>query len=576
MEKIEEEINRKKIVCLFGYPGVGKTSYAAEFSYQQKEKYNVKIIWIEAENQTKILKKIIDLMKKIDNLETDLEKIKINFLCYVNNTPNTLLVFDNLENLEDLTNLYKLESIKSSILITTRMERVSNLQMIKILPFTVHEATEYLKISLPYTTEECLNMVVDKYKVNEELLPCKLNLIVGLLNENKEMAIEEAFKECRTEAYIIKIIDSIKLEWKDCIKLLKIATLIDPDYISVQFLKKFKLIKPLNESLQKLSNFNLLTRVNANSPKYGIKMHRIFIKDFKQYFELPESDFKIETETVIEITEIINDSIGYTNNNPATHIKENNDVILHAINILKFNIKQNTLTSAKLYEKVGTYYQYEIQEYEKALQCLNKGLEIKSGIIKGNNSELATSFERMGCILSQIGNYLKAQHYHTQALQMRQELYSGNHPDIALSLNNLAVTYSNLGDNKKALEYTTKALQMRQELYSGNHPDIAQSLNDLAVHYGNSGDNKKDLEYTTKALQMRQELYSGNHPDIAQSLNDLAVTYSKLGDNKKALEYTTKALQMRQELFPGNHTDFDDDIQSVKNNQLANRNCRIT
>ena len=75
---------------------------------------------------------------------------------------------------------------------------------------------------------------------------------------------------------------------------------------------------------------------------------------------------------------------------------------------------------------------------------------------------------------------------------------------------------------------------------------------------------------------MRQELYSGNHPDIAQSLNDLAVTYSKLGDNKKALEYTTKALQMRQELFPGNHTDFDDDIQSVKNNQLANRNCRIT
>ena len=460
MEKIEEEINRKKIVCLFGYPGVGKTSYAAEFSKQQKEKHNVKIIWIEAENQTKILKKIIDLMKTIDNVETDLEKIKINFLCYVNNTPNALLVFDNLENLEDLTDLYKLESIKSSILITTRMERVSNLQMIEISPFTVQEATKYLQLSLPCTNEECLNIVVNEYKINEELLPCKLNLIVGLLNENKEKTIEEVFKECRDRAYIKEIIGKIKIEWKDCIKLLQIATLIDPDYVSIQFLEKFRWEMPLEESLQKLSNFNLLTRVNANSPQNGIKMHRIFIKDFKKYFESSESEFKIEKEHFIEITEIINESIGYTNNNPSTHLKENNDAILHAINNIRCNTEQNTLALAELCEKIGTYYQYEIQDYRKALQHIRRGLDIKLFKIQVNISQLACSYALMGSILNKLGDGLNALEFTNKALETRQKLYSGDHADIAQSLNDLAVTYRKLNDNNKALDYASSALKL--------------------------------------------------------------------------------------------------------------------
>ena len=99
MEKIETTLQAKKRLCLFGYPGVGKTSCALEFSYQQMDKNNKRIIWIDAEDQTKISKCLTDFGKMIDKNETNIEKIKINFLNYINRE-NVLIIFDNLESLD--------------------------------------------------------------------------------------------------------------------------------------------------------------------------------------------------------------------------------------------------------------------------------------------------------------------------------------------------------------------------------------------------------------------------------------------------------------------------------------------
>ena len=59
MEKIEIILNNKKKLGLFGYPVVGKTSCAAELAYRLIENHNEKTIWIDADDQTKILKRIL-------------------------------------------------------------------------------------------------------------------------------------------------------------------------------------------------------------------------------------------------------------------------------------------------------------------------------------------------------------------------------------------------------------------------------------------------------------------------------------------------------------------------------------
>ena len=565
MEHIEMILNNKKKLCLFGYPGVGKTSCAVELAYRLMEKHNQKIIWINSEDQTKIFNKVSDFMNKIGENEKDIEIMKTKFINYVNNQ-KYWLIFDNLENIDDLKNIFKLETIKTIFLITTRLDnRIRNIDMIEIVPFKIEEAEQFLKNALPQLPINSIQKIISEYASNQQLLPCKLSMIAGVLNENHEKTVEEVLIECRHGGYAVKIIDELLFaESKDSIKILMIATLIDPDYISFELLKQLKWEKPIKDAIQKLSNFNLLTRVYSNSPKYGIKMHRIFIKDFKEYFESENKrNLKIDNQIKEEILEKVTKSLDCITNDPSTHLKETNHLILHAVKILEENEINSTLIASELFEKVGQYLENEIHDYTKALKYIKTGCQIKITSINQNDSSLAKSFERQARIYKKIGDGQQSLEYNKKALEMREKLYSGNHPDIAQSLNDLAISYSRLGDDDKFFEYTKKALDMREKLYSGNHPDIAQSLNDLAVSYGRLGDANKSLEYTKKALEMQEKLYSGNHPDIARSLNSLAVSYSRLGNERMAYDYFKKALNMRQFLFDDGHPDLKESIENL-------------
>ena len=138
------ELKAKKRLCLFGYPGVDKTSCALEFSYQQMDKNNKRIIWIDPEDQTKISKCLTDFGKLIEKNETNIDKIKINFLNYINKE-DVLIIFDNLESLDDLKQTLTIEMIKAPFLITTRLSKMGNFDMIEIQPFKETEAKQFLR-----------------------------------------------------------------------------------------------------------------------------------------------------------------------------------------------------------------------------------------------------------------------------------------------------------------------------------------------------------------------------------------------------------------------------------------------
>ena len=182
--------------------------------------------------------------------------------------------------------------------------------------------------------------------------------------------------------------------------------MIDPDYISLKLLSKLKWQKSCRDAIQKLSDFNLLTPVYPNSPYYGIKMHRIFIRDFNKFFEA-DYEFKIKIELVNELMEALDQSIDYITSNPSTHLKKSNNSILHAIAILKRNETNQSLPVSELFEKISSYYSEKMQKFEVAMKYQEKGLEIKMNLIKGNDPSLASSFYRMGEIYSKLGNQTK-------------------------------------------------------------------------------------------------------------------------------------------------------------------------
>jgi tetratricopeptide (TPR) repeat protein len=293
---------------------------------------------------------------------------------------------------------------------------------------------------------------------------------------------------CR--GYTVKIINKIKQHSNDCIKLLQITTLIDPDYISSKLLSKLKWQITYKDAIQKLAEYNILTPVNPNTQYYGIKIHRIFITDFKEFFQ-SQKQMKIEIEVLNELIEALNQSIEYITKDPSTHLKKFNNSILHAIEILKIDATKTSLIAADLFERISLYFSEEIQKFETAMNYQKTGLEIKLNLIKNDDPSLATTFLRTGTLYYKLGNDKMSSEYNKKSLEMLKRLYTGDHPDIAQSLNNLGGSYNRLGDDNKSLEYDIQSLEMRERQLSGNHPDIVESLNSLAGSYSRLGDENK-------------------------------------------------------------------------------------
>ena len=61
--------------------------------------------------------------------------------------------------------------------------------------------------------------------------------------------------------------------------------------------------------------------------------------------------------------------------------------------------------------------------------------------------------------------------YYQKALKIRKKIFGIKHPDTATSYNNIGSIYYNQGDYAKALEYYQKALEIFEKVLGTDHPN---------------------------------------------------------------------------------------------------------
>jgi tetratricopeptide (TPR) repeat protein len=203
-------------------------------------------------------------------------------------------------------------------------------------------------------------------------------------------------------------------------------------------------------------------------------------------------------------------------------------------------------TTADSYNNLGVVYD-NLGDYNKALEYHFKALEIRKAVLGENHSDTAISYNNIGNVYSYLGEYDKALEYYNKALEITKAVLGENHADTASSYNNIGVVYDELGDYDKALYFKNKALEIQKEVLGEKHPDTAMSYNNIGVVYFNLGNYDKALEYFIKALEIQKEVLGEKHPDTAMSYNNIGVVYKNLGDYDKALELYNKSLEIRKE-----------------------------
>ena len=236
------------------------------------------------------------------------------------------------------------------------------------------------------------------------------------------------------------------------------------------------------------------------------------------------------------------------------YYKESIEVNMRFIQLSEETNGQNEITASS-YNNIGAVYD-DLGDYDKALEYHFKALEIRKDVLGENNADTAGSYNNIGNVYDKLGDYDKALEYHFKALEIFKEVLGENHPNTAMSYGNIGVVYVKLRDYDKALEYLFKDLEIYKEILGENHHDTAMSYNNIGVVYVKLRDYDKALEYQNKALEIRKAVLGENHPDIATSYLNIGAVYDILGNYDKALELYNKALEIKKAVLGENHPDI--------------------
>ncbi|CAF1545463.1 unnamed protein product [Didymodactylos carnosus] len=123
----------------------------------------------------------------------------------------------------------------------------------------------------------------------------------------------------------------------------------------------------------------------------------------------------------------------------------------------------------------------------------------------------------LGDLMLKMGHYDKAQEYNELFLKSLPE----NHPDIARTYNNMGHVHDNQGNYVEALSYYKKTLEIRLKSLPENHPDIAVAYWSIGNLYREEGYQKKALEQLGKALQIALKSLPSNHHYVIRIRNSI-------------------------------------------------------
>ena len=118
---------------------------------------------------------------------------------------------------------------------------------------------------------------------------------------------------------------------------------------------------------------------------------------------------------------------------------------------------------------------------------------------------MATSYNNLGYVHEQLGDFEKAKEYHELALNIRQKKVGPENVEVATSHNNLGNVHDKLGDFEKAKEYHVFALSTTQKRLGPESVQVATNYNNLRYVHEQPGDFEKAKEYHELAPSIRQK-----------------------------------------------------------------------
>ncbi len=612
LKRVHEALNKGRptavghAAAFKGMGGLGKTQLAVEYAYKYKNEYPNGVIWINASED--IDSQLSELATKAKWISPDSEtSIKIDCARnQIQTRSNCLLIFDNVEKVDQVRDLYPVTEAQPHILITTR-EDIPGFNPISI-DLLSREQSRTLLIQEARRKPETDGDIEATDKLLDSLqgLPLAIELAGAFLNYRASMSwtrYYELFAQNLTKAVGVGF-DSFTNHDKDIFSALEVSNaaldtepLLDPilqvltwsgtGFMGIDLLSS--LVQPgssaeLSTALalgcdlrilrqeQDLEAYSLhaLIRMVRRS-KYPDKTLSNWFEatatNVGNWFEARRDDWAKQPEYEAEFNHLeewarhcafrCSDQVARLQWLQAYPLyyrgKYKNSLEIVEDAIAKLPSSDPALCSQVLLDKATLLI--SIGDYQSAIIYAKQALVICEEILQVESHLTATSLHVLASSYGHNQDYNMAIVLAERSLQVGRKTTKTDHFSIGATLNNLASYYSHLGNVEKAIEQATEALRIARSNYGQEHPNVATTLNNIARYYSVLGDYPKAREYLVQSYEMRVRLLGEEHPDVASSLSSLADYCFDVGNIPEAIKLDTEALKFRSISLGDSHPD---------------------
>jgi tetratricopeptide (TPR) repeat protein/transcriptional regulator with XRE-family HTH domain len=168
--------------------------------------------------------------------------------------------------------------------------------------------------------------------------------------------------------------------------------------------------------------------------------------------------------------------------------------------------------------------------------------------------EAARLLYQAGVFLYYHGFQMQSQSLHQQALTIRKQIFGSDHPTVAESFNSLGMLARNQGDFEQAEGFHQQALAIREKMLGPDDPATAESLNNLGVLYRNQGKYDQAEPLLQRALRIREQMLGLEHPYTLMTLTNLGKLYLEQRKYDQADQLLQQALTTSERVLKPEHT----------------------
>ncbi len=561
------------VSAISGMGGIGKTELALQYALKHclEGSYLGGLCWLRAREEvgTQIISFARSLLDLTPPEDLDLaEKVR---WCWERWREGTaLLIFDDVQDYEDIRSMLPPQDSRFKVLMTTRSHFGLPVQELQLDALSEAKALELLRV------------LVQDDRVDQQLersqqlcewlgyLPLGVELVGRYLAKKRDSSIEllwQRLQEKRLEARAFKqtepgmtaslgVAAAFELSWQaleestqQVAAVLSLFALVEIPWAIVEQCLPEMDAEDLEEIRdQVLLGSNLLKRVDQGMYQLHQLLREFFASKREQRADVEGLKRKFYEVVIAEAERVEKKperSLIQESTVTIAHLQAATERLARPEQALE--LVTCLFWIAELYCLQGLYGEAE--------PLFVRSLSIREKQLGGDHLDLAQSLNALAGLYCSQGRFGEAEPLYLRSLKIRQQQLGDDHPDVAEILSNLAF----LCNSQKRYEEAEPLFAQSQEIWrrqlGDDHPHVAVSLHGFANLYRLQGRYEEAEPLFVQSQEIWRRQLGDNHPHVARSLFRLANLYDSQKRYAEAEPLYLQSLAINQRQLGDNHPD---------------------